>query len=257
MKRRNMKILASDYDGTLYENGELLGDVLGAVAKWRAAGNIFGLATGRDFSMITPEVSRWNLPVDFIVCINGAAIYDADMSLLDSHLLDDNTVSKIFSHPAVASSQHYQVSGLGPLQVLLREGSFFWDSDIAFQRIDENQARMVRDVGQISLGFPSSGESEKWANALNTDLADVIEAHQNKRMIDITRKGVDKAAGIATLLKAKQWSADNLYTVGDGGNDIAMIKTYNGYTVKNAAPSVLAVAKKQFVNVPELIDSII
>lgn len=252
-----MKIIASDYDGTLYANGELLGDVVGAVTKWRNAGNLFGIATGRDFSMTTPEIERWGIPVDFIVCINGAAIYDSDFTLLDSHLLDNDAVSLILNHPAAPVSQHYQISGLGPLQVMLREGSFFWDFDIAFQRIELEQALAACDVGQISLGYPSVEEATRWTEALNADLGVYIEAHQNKRMIDITRRGVDKAAGIATLLKVKGWDAGDVYAIGDGDNDVGMIRAYHGQTVPNAAPAALAAAQKQFQSVPDFIESIL
>ena len=41
-----MKILASDYDGTLNYNG-FDSQKLDAIARWRAAGNLFGLVSGR------------------------------------------------------------------------------------------------------------------------------------------------------------------------------------------------------------------
>lgn len=249
-----MRILASDYDGTLYAHGELIGDVLGAVAALRAKDNHFGIVTGRDFSMILPEIKRWPLSVDFLVCINGAAVYNGDMTLLSSHLISEDAIPSILNHPAGLASTHYQVSGLGPLKVMLRAGSMFWDAGIEFQRISLEEAMTAKDVGQISLGFSSVDESSKWTAALNTDLGDVIQAHQNKRMIDITRNGVDKATGIAAAMRAKGWAEADVVTVGDGDNDVPMIKAYHGYTVADASPHVVAAARKQFDNVPQLVE---
>ena len=43
-----MKIAASDYDGTLFRNDEISAADVDGVNKWTAAGNKFGVVTGRD-----------------------------------------------------------------------------------------------------------------------------------------------------------------------------------------------------------------
>lgn len=252
-----MRILASDYDGTLYAHNELLGDVVQAVSDWRNAGNRFGIVTGRDFSMIRPEIERWNIPVDFLVCINGAAVYNADFSLQTAHLIDDETVPLILQHPAGLASLHYQLSGLEPLRVYLRPGSLFWDAGIRFDRLEIDQAMAATNIGQISLAYKTDDESAKWTDALNAQLGGSIQAHRNKRMLDITRNGVDKASGIARVLAANNWPADCVHTVGDGENDLAMLSAYDGCTVTGAAPDVVKAARKQYENVPELIAALL
>lgn len=252
-----MKIIASDYDGTLYANNRLLGDVSAAVSAWRASGNKFGIATGRDFAMSLPEIERWNIEVDFLVCINGAAVYDQDFSLMASQLIDDEVVPRILNHPAGLASEHYQLSGLGPLRVLLREGSFFKNFNIPFTSIDMEEALSAREIGQISLSYPTVEESTKWTQALNSEFGAHVCAHQNKRMLDVTRRGVDKAAGIASLLRGKGWLGAEVHTIGDGDNDSDMLERYIGHTVPNAAPSAVSAARDRFENVPAFIDSLL
>lgn len=47
-----MKILASDYDGTLRVNEKVESYDLDMIHKHRAAGNLFGLVTGRSMESI-------------------------------------------------------------------------------------------------------------------------------------------------------------------------------------------------------------
>ncbi len=53
-----MKILASDYDGTL--RTEELVDIndVHAIHEFRAAGNMFGLVTGRSMESIQTEIQK-------------------------------------------------------------------------------------------------------------------------------------------------------------------------------------------------------
>lgn len=125
-----MKIVASDYDGTLYSQGHLLGDVVSAVTEWRQNGNLFGIATGRDFYMTISEVDKWGIPVDFYICMNGAAVYDHDRHLLVKHNLPEKYIPLLLQHPACAASLQLQLSGINPLQAVLRKGEWISKSGI-------------------------------------------------------------------------------------------------------------------------------
>ena len=45
-------------------------------------------------------------------------------------------------------------------------------------------------------------------------------------------------------------------TIGDGRNDIEMIKEYNGYSMKTAEEDVKKVASKIFENVSDILESL-
>ena len=52
-----MKIIASDYDGTLNRGG-ISDDVRKAIDMWRERGNIFGIVTGRGIGNILSVMRR-------------------------------------------------------------------------------------------------------------------------------------------------------------------------------------------------------
>ena len=78
-----MKIAFSDYDGTLSVPEEgVATETIASIHAWRDAGNKFGIVTGRDYSLIDKEARAYQIPVDFYICCNGAAIHETDGSVI-------------------------------------------------------------------------------------------------------------------------------------------------------------------------------
>ena len=93
-----MKILASDYDGTL--RTEELVDIndIHAIQEFRKAGNVFGLVTGRSMESIQMEIEKNQIAFDFIVANNGGVIYDRDFNRLQVLYMDFNKALDIISY---------------------------------------------------------------------------------------------------------------------------------------------------------------
>lgn len=74
--------------------------------------------------------------------------------------------------------------------------------------------------------------------------------------IDINPPGVDKASGLAWLILEQGWSRDEFSVIGDGVNDVSMIREFGGFTVPGADPAVAAVARKVYPDVPALLEAL-
>ena len=98
MEDMRMKILASDYDGTL--RTEELVDIndVHAIHEFRAAGNMFGLVTGRSMESIQTEIQKNKIEFDFIVANNGGVIYDRDFQRLQVLYMDFNKALDIIAY---------------------------------------------------------------------------------------------------------------------------------------------------------------
>ena len=248
-----MRIAVSDYDGTIANRQGLLGDVVPAIKRWRGEGNVFGIATGRDLPMTLTETVKWGIEYDFLVCINGAALYDENNALLEAKLLPNDLPERLMRHPAGMASFHYQLSGLEGLRVLAREGSWFPKLGIPYQAVSFDQAVATKDLGQISFAYASAEECAKWHDMLVEDFGGAIAAHPNKTTIDINVAGVDKAAGIEEIVRRRGWGGSEVLTIGDGGNDVGMIEKFGGFTVPGAEPFIEKLATRVFANVPEML----
>ena len=67
-----MKILASDYDGTLNYNG-IDDRKRMALDKWRTAGNLFGLVSGR--GLICPLYNTGIISTELQSCLRTVPVY--------------------------------------------------------------------------------------------------------------------------------------------------------------------------------------
>lgn len=88
-----MRVAVSDYDGTLCIGEKVNERTLSAISQWRAAGNMFGIATGRDLSLLLIETGRWKIPYDFLICCNGALVYNHDLTRIMLSDIDDALIS--------------------------------------------------------------------------------------------------------------------------------------------------------------------
>ena len=70
------KLIASDFDNTIFDGKVLSPRVLRAIADYRRAGGKFVMATGRIFSSIRPRVPEIGADDEVIAC-QGSAIYRA------------------------------------------------------------------------------------------------------------------------------------------------------------------------------------
>lgn len=84
-----MKILASDYDGTL-NCGSIDDKKRVAISRWRSAGNLFGLISGRNLDDLVTQLVQERLECDFLVANNGAVIATADGTVLDKVRCEGN-----------------------------------------------------------------------------------------------------------------------------------------------------------------------
>lgn len=251
-----MRVVVSDYDGTMYHGGELIGDVVAAIDRWRDAGNSFGIATGRDYSMIMSETRRWDIPVDFVISTNGAAVYDADGALIASRALPDPVAACLLRHPAALASLHFQLSTLDPLRVYLTPDSWFPQHGVSYAEVTYDEALALTGLLQISFAFRSVEECVGWDERLAADFGDAIERHRNKATIDLVVAGVDKAAGVDALLRRRGWSADEVFTLGDGGNDLPMLLRYTGYTLPGAQEEVAKAVPRVCRDLADMMDII-
>jgi HAD superfamily hydrolase (TIGR01484 family) len=249
-----MRVAVSDYDGTLFFNGRVRQEDICAVTAWRKAGNLFGLATGRDLSLALHGIRKWDIPFDFLVCMNGAALYDSNLKLIKSTDIPQNLIRRVLVHPAAQASLHYQLCTNGINKIYIRsEESYFRNLGFGFQEISYNEALFMNEVQQISLAYASEADYLQNAKRLKACFQDQLALNLNGYFIDINKSGVNKLAGLLDLLTIRDWPSEGLLAIGDGENDIAMIDHFRGYCVSNAPAEVVNASAGVYQNVGEML----
>ena len=91
------KVFASDFDGTLYfykAEVKLPPENVAKIKEYQAAGNYFGLCTGRQVGGLTPFIGGYFDP-DFWITSTGSNIIDKDMKGIRKLFVDRDVIDKI------------------------------------------------------------------------------------------------------------------------------------------------------------------
>ena len=254
-----MKIAASDYDGTLFRNEVIAKADVEGIRRWRAAGNKFGVVTGRDYGMLAPQLKLYGIESDYAVCNNGGLICRADGTPLWQGEIPHRTLAEMVKEPGVRRSFHFAFSAADTTYLYHeREGSWIsreakqWDFTI--KTITEQDIMSLPQIHQFSLGYPEASEAAEVGEILNARYGDVIHAYPNRCSLDVTPKGISKEQGIRKMLELMGWDCAEICTIGDEINDLPMILGYHGYTVATARPAIQEQARKVYDSVGAMLE---
>ena len=230
-------LLASDFDGTLKQHPTITPTDRQAITDFRAAGHLFGVITGRSHAMIAAELHHENIPVDFLVCNNGALIYDAQGKLLDEAVLDPQTVNGIL---AILDAENDILYGASGSVGFFTTYSGSVSSTTATENIRKHasQRETVLAKNHITAFFIRTADKNRThalAQRITDRFADA-EAHVNSDTIDIGPRGHDKGTGILKL--AKLFPTHEVIAIGDHLNDLPMIKAVRSYAIASGHPDV-------------------
>ena len=92
-----MKILASDFDNTIYylDDKKKNKNNIEAIKRFIAYGNIFGIVTGRNYTSVKKLLIENDIPYSYLICDDGAIIFNNMDYPLQTILLDEKDIDKI------------------------------------------------------------------------------------------------------------------------------------------------------------------
>ncbi len=260
-KSRNyyMKLLASDYDGTLRYGQDVMKEDIEALREWKNGGNLFVIVTGRSYESIDAQIKKHQIPVDYVITNNGGMVFDKEGKILLSQYLDYDVCIQILHHikqyDLVVS---YVVNdGIHRHRIVLKPDV----EDHRYPNLnpDLTEAELL-DMGhfaQIVLSMPSVEASLDIAKKINALYYEKVVAYPNNFVVDIVPKDVSKASGMEFLSHFVEVDMKNIYTIGDGYNDIPLIGYgLNGSVMAWADGDVKIHAKKEYNSICEMIKDI-
>ncbi len=248
-----MKIAASDFDGTLFRERTISREDREAIRRWRAAGHVFGIVTGRGREMLLRDAAPFAIPCDFLVCNNGADIYGADARSLHRAPLPEGVADIVLEHPCAAACR-LCVFFAGPSFYGHAEKTNAWIvKNVSLPLLPPQELARLPGVHQISLAYAAPEQAEAAIPALSRSLRDTAALHHSGVCIDVTAPDASKAAGMEYLLMARRWETAEVLVIGDAGNDIPMIRRFGGYAVHNAGQEIRAAAKGVYPSVGHML----
>ena len=221
-----MKIIASDFDNTFFVKDEdILKKNIEEVKRFIDEGNIFIIITGRSFTNIKKEIKKNKMSYNYLVCQDGANIFDKDDNCLVSNYLPISKNKKITDY-------------LEKEQIEYSYESAFNDFDIQ------------KNATKITITLKPTDKKMEILEKVKR-LAKVY-AYVSSKHINIIDSKVNKSTALAFLIKEK-YIDDSVIVIGDDINDYEMMKDYNGVVMKKHDPILDDLHKEEIESVNQYI----
>lgn len=248
-----MKIIATDYDGTLNHKG-IDDKKRNAISQWRKKGNIFSVISGRGAPDLIWIYEKDKFECDYLIADNGAVIMKPDGEIVCEDKIDVTVVKSFLEFLFEQGCKWGYVQTAFPCRV-------FKTADFGNYG-DEPEECFVFDnlpdfpyVYQMNTALPSFEVAERVTKSIKENFGDVLNPLQNGNCIDIVSVNMDKAKGIYKLLELVDGKYEDVITVGDNVNDKDMIKEFRSYAMENAVPLIKELANSETSGITELIET--
>lgn len=243
-----MKIIGSDYDGTLNHNG--IDDAKRqAIRRWQEAGNLFVLVSGRHSSNVRDLHLEQDFPCDYFIGSNGAVIRNDKNEVVHADRCDLEHLVPLIQY----------LLELGcPFALVHAETDWFYVFPQGATAVKEPACTLdtmpeVTYYTQVTTWMPLEAESAAVARQVRERFGEWFNPLQNGTSLDIVRADVNKAKGLTHLLELVGARHDDMITVGDNINDSDMIREFKSYAMENGVQTIKDLADFVTPGVAELI----
>lgn len=201
-----MKILASDFDNTIYylDNEEQNKKNAEAIQKFVSYGNIFCIITGRNYTELKKLLTELHIPYSYLVCEDGAKIFNNMDYCIDTTLLEKSEIEKI-------------------KKLLDEEGCDYFLDD------GYNKTEYLEDVVKIVVNCTDEKEKDRIVRIVKEKFD--VHIYASRFHVNIIHKTVNKKAALKTLMNLEELDYNLLHVIGDNDNDYEMLKEFNGKVI--------------------------
>ena len=235
------QIVFSDYDGTIYITEENMPKNIKSIEEYRNLGGKFVIVTGRSKTSVSSVIKQYHIPYDYIISNNGAVIFNSDMEKIYEQAIAIDISNKIIEY--LKTKENIEI--------------YFYDDG---DKVEYHNQELLK----IRIRTSDYELAQNIEDEINSMFKDDVKAHSafpgmyydnhNFVIVDIVSKNAGKENAIKKLLEVLKIEKKQVATIGDGRNDIAMIKEYNGYSMETAEEIVKKSASRIFESVADTLE---
>lgn len=226
-----MKILASDFDETIYfeKDENQTKNNVEAIKNFTLNGNIFCIITGRNYTSIKPLLNEYNIKYSYLICEDGAKIFNNMDYCIDTTYLSKEEIKKISEILEELECNYYLDDGY-------------------------NKTEYLEDVVKIVVKCQDEKEKEEIVKYIKERID--IHIYASRYHVNIINKTVNKRNSLIKLMDLEKLNINDLYVIGDNDNDYEMLKTFNGAVVKKHHKILDDLNKKEYDSLKNYIEEL-
>lgn len=243
-----MKILGSDYDGTLNYGG-IGEEKINAIRRWREAGNVFALVSGRGAEDVLSLYRKGKFPCDYLLADSGAVILKTDGTVISTTPCDGSLTGPLVEFLFELGCPRVSVQTDFPCMVRPDARALQNENEYTPETMPE-----VPHFYQVSVALPDFERAAEVTACIRERFGDRLNPLQNGTCIDIVRADMNKAKGLYALMDCLHVSYDDVIAVGDNVNDSDMIREFRSYAMESGVDAIKLLADFTTPGVTELIE---
>lgn len=226
-----MKILASDFDNTIYflDDKEKNKNNVVAIKKFVSQGNVFCIITGRNYSDLKVLLNENDIPYSYLICEDGAKIFNNMDYCIDTVLLDRKTIERIIP--------------------VLKENNCDYYLDDGY-----NKTEYLEDVVKIVVNCIDEQEKERIVKTVKEHFD--VHIYASRFHVNIINKSVNKENALKKLFNLEELNINFLNVIGDNDNDYEMLKAFNGGVIKEHHEKLNVLNKPEFETLADYIETL-
>ena len=279
------RLISTDLDGTIVFNGTISLRDREAMARWRAAGNLLVINTGRSVSALEHVVVPMGLEFDNAILYTGAAIVDEDIRVQCSTALPAGVVEDILDFVEGAPGVTVFTTGLDE-DLLIYDTIGSGSELLTLFRPATRRELDGREVIGVPMRFTDPEMAARTETYLHRRWEGQAVGFRNQDFIDVVPASASKGAGLRRLVaslseppagEASTGEASEApvggsagidvgpgtaepvetWSIGDSWNDISMhAAADHSYALPWSPPEVVAQCDGTVSSLADLIDSL-
>ena len=273
------RLISTDLDGTIVFNGTISLRDREAMARWRAAGNLLVINTGRSVSALEHVVVPMGLEFDNAILYTGAAIVDEDIRVRHATALPPGVVEDILDFVEGAPGVTVFTTGLDE-DLLVYDTIGSGSELLTLFRPATRRDLEGREIIGVPLRFTDAEMASRTETYLRRRWDGQAVGFRNQDFIDVVPAAASKGAGLRWLVAdlgappAPSGDDDSAgdapaptelpvepietWSIGDSWNDISMHQAADhAYALPWSPPEVVAQCDGTVSSLADLIDSIL
>lgn len=227
-----MKILASDFDDTIYFEDDVEKSIknIKAIKEFVSFGNSFCIITGRNYSDVKLLLNEYNIPYTYLICEDGAKIFNNMDYCIDTIYMDKELIKEIIN--------------------ILEEYNYDYYLDDGY-----NKTNNINDCVKVVVNCSEKDKQVEIVNKIKENIK--VYVYASKYHINIVNFSVNKANALKRLLNIENLSYNNLHVIGDNSNDYEMVKNFSGAIMKKHHSLLNDLGKKEYNELSDYINDLL
>ena len=229
-----MKILASDFDNTIYyleddERNIRNKPNVEAINNFIAKGNIVIIITGRNFSDLKVLLNELGLKYSYLVCLDGAKIFNNVDYCLETKLMNPQEVIKIKEILDTIDCNYYLDDGY-------------------------NRTENINDTVKVVVEVSDEEEKERILDIINKEID--VHIYKSRFHVNLIDKTVNKRDGLKKLFNLEKLDYNKLTCIGDNYNDYLMLKEFDSVVMKDHHEDLDELNLKEYETIKDYIEEL-